>query len=224
MWSMVKRLLLGVASTLVQAIVLFGAAGRLDWAMGWAFIGVYAIGGMAIAALMEPELITERARIKPDARTWDTMLMGFTKLLSLIMPLVAGLDMRLGWTQQTYRPTTVHLIGLILAALGQLLSSWAVISNKFFSDVIRIQMDRGHTVVSDGPYRYVRHPGYIGIILYALAAPFLLDSPWALIPGGLTTLLIVVRTIVEDRTLLAELDGYQNYAARVRYRLLPGIW
>jgi protein-S-isoprenylcysteine O-methyltransferase Ste14 len=102
--------------------------------------------------------------------------------------------------------------------------SWAVISNKFFSDVIRIQVDRGHTVVSHGPYQHVRHPGYIGMISYALATPFLLDSPWALIPGGVTVSLIIVRTVVEDRTLLAELDGYQDYAARVRYRLLPGVW
>jgi len=224
MWSMVKRSLLGGASALAQAIVLFGAAGRLDWALGWAFIGVYAAGGMAIAAFIEPELIAERARIKADARTWDTMLMGFTKLLSLILPLVAGLDMRWGWTQQTYRPATVHLIALACAALGQLLSSWAVIANRFFSDVIRIQTDRGHTVVSDGPYRFVRHPGYVGIILYSLAAPFLLDSPWALIPGGVTALLIIVRTVVEDRTLLAELDGYREYAQQTRYRLLPGVW
>ena len=224
MWSTVKRLLLGGVSALVQAAVLFGAAGRLDWMMGWAFVGVYATGGMAIAAFMEPELITERAKIKPDARAWDTMLMGFSKLLSLVLPLVAGLDMRLGWTQQTVRPTAANLSGLIFTALGQLLSSWAVISNKFFSDVIRIQTDRGHTVISDGPYRFVRHPGYVGIILYSLAAPFLLDSPWALIPGGLTVLLIIVRTVVEDRTLLEELDGYEDYARRVRYRLLPGVW
>jgi protein-S-isoprenylcysteine O-methyltransferase Ste14 len=224
MWSTVKRLLLGGVSTLVQAVVLFGAAGRLDWVLGWAFIGVYAIGGMAIAAFMEPELITERAKIKPDARTWDTMLMGFTKLLSLAMPLVAGLDMRFGWTQQTYRPTAVHFISLAFVALGYWLSSWAVIANKFFSDVIRIQTDRGHTVVSHGPYQYVRHPGYIGMISYALATPFLLDSPWALIPGGLMALLVIIRTVVEDRTLLAELDGYKEYAQQTRYRLLPGIW
>jgi protein-S-isoprenylcysteine O-methyltransferase Ste14 len=105
-----------------------------------------------------------------------------------------------------------------------LLSSWAVVSNKFFSDVIRIQTDRGHTVISDGPYRFMRHPGYVGMILYSLAAPFLLDSPWALIPGGLTVLLVIVRTVVEDRTLLEQLDGYQEYAGRVRYRLLPGVW
>lgn len=224
MQSTVKRLLLGGVSALVQAAVLFGAAGRLDWTMGWAFVGLYAAGGMAIAAFMEPELIAERAKIKPDARTWDTMLMGFSKLLNLMLPSVAGLDTRLGWTPQTARPTAANLGGLIFTALGQLLSSWAVISNKFFSDVIRIQTDRGHTVISDGPYRYMRHPGYVGMILYSLAAPFLLDSPWALIPGGLTVLLVIVRTVVEDRTLLEELDGYREYAGRVRYRLLPGVW
>jgi len=224
MWGTVKRLLLGGVSALVQAVVLFGAAGRLDWALGWAFIGVYAVGGMAVAAFMEPELIAERARIKSDARTWDTMLMGGTKLLNLAMPLVAGLDLRLGWTQQVSHPTAANFAGLVFVALGYGLSSWAVISNKFFSDVIRIQMDRGHTVVSGGPYRYVRHPGYVGVLLYSLATPFVLDSVWALVPGGLTVLLIIVRTVVEDRTLLAELDGYQEYAARVRYRLLPGVW
>jgi protein-S-isoprenylcysteine O-methyltransferase Ste14 len=224
MQSTAKRLLLGGVSALVQAAVLFGAAGRLDWTMGWAFVGVYAVGGMVISAFMEPELIAERTKIKPDARTWDTMLMGFSKLLNLMLPLVAGLDMRLGWTQHTARPTAANLSGLIFTALGQLLSSWAVISNEFFSDVIRIQTDRGHTVISDGPYRFMRHPGYTGMILYSLAAPFLLDSPWALIPGGLTVSLVIARTVVEDRTLLEELDGYQEYAGRVRYRLLPGVW
>jgi len=223
-WGIVKRLLLACVSTLVQAAVLFVSADRLDWALGWTFVGVYGIGALIIAAFMEPELITERARIKTDARTWDTMLMGSSKLLNLVMPLVAGLDMRFGWTQQTYRPTAVHVVSLVFVALGYWLSSWAVISNKFFSDVIRIQMDRGHTVVSNGPYQYLRHPGYIGLILYSLATPFLLDSPWALIPGGLVALLVIIRTIVEDRTLLAELDGYKDYAQRVRYRLLPGVW
>jgi len=223
-WGIVKRLLLACVSTLVQAAVLFVSADRLDWALGWTFVGVYGIGALIIAAFMAPELISERARIKTDARTWDTMLMGSSKLLNLVMPLVAGLDMRFGWTQQTYRPTAVHVVSLVFVALGYWLSSWAVISNKFFSDVIRIQMDRGHTVVSNGPYQYLRHPGYIGLILYSLATPFLLDSPWALIPGGLVALLVIIRTIVEDRTLLAELDGYKDYAQRVRYRLLPGVW
>lgn len=222
-WGIVKRLLLAGSSTLVQAAILFISAGHLDWVMAWAFLGAYAANGMAITVFADPGLIAERAKIKPDAKTWDMIILGLSKLcIGLVMPLVAGLDMRFGWTQQM--PLAVQLIGLVFVALGYGLSSWAVISNRFFSDVIRIQIDRGHTVVSDGPYQYVRHPGYVGLILFSLATPFLLDSLWVLIPGGLTTLLILVRTIVEDKTLLEELDGYREYAARVRYRLLPGIW
>lgn len=221
-WGIVKRLLLAGFSTLVQAVVLFISAGRLDWGMAWAFLGVYAVGAVAVVVFMEPELITERAKIKPDAGTWDTMLVGLSKLLNLAMPLVAGLDTRFGWTQQM--PFSAHLIGLFFVALGYGLSAWATITNRFFSDVIRIQVDRGHEVVSSGPYRVVRHPGYVGVILFSFATPFLLDSLWVLIPGGLTALLIIVRTVFEDNTLLEGLDGYQEYARRVRYRLLPGVW
>jgi protein-S-isoprenylcysteine O-methyltransferase Ste14 len=222
-WSPVKRLLLASASVLIQATVLFISAGRLDWAMAWAYLVAYGATGMAITVFSDPGLIAERARIKEDAKSWDMMILTLSKLsIGLAMPLVAGLDMRLGWTQQM--PLAVQLVALVFVALGYGLSSWATIVNKFFSDIIRIQADRGHTVVSHGPYQYVRHPGYIGMILFLLATPFLLDSLWVLIPGGFMALLIIVRTVVEDKTLLEELDGYQEYAARVRYRLLPGIW
>ena len=222
-WSIVKRLLLGGSSALVQAAILFISAGRLDWAMAWAFLAVYAAYAVAVVAFVEPGLMAERAKIKADAKTWDMVFLVFSKLsLGLVMPLVAGLDMRFGWTPQI--PLAPRLVALIIVALGYGLSAWAVISNRFFSDIIRIQTDRGHTVVSDGPYQYVRHPGYAGMILFILATPFLLDSLWLLILGGLTMLLIIVRTLFEDRTLLEGLDGYKEYAQRVRYRLLPRVW
>ena len=97
-------------------------------------------------------------------------------------------------------------------------------SNKFFSSAVRIQKDRGHTVISTGPYRFVRHPGYVGLCVFTLAEPLALGSWWAFIPGGLATILVIVRTVLEGRTLQAELPGYKEYAARVRYRLLPGVW
>jgi protein-S-isoprenylcysteine O-methyltransferase Ste14 len=99
-----------------------------------------------------------------------------------------------------------------------------MVSNKFFSTSVRIQMERDHTVASGGPYRYVRHPGYVGYIVSGFAAPLALGSLWALIPAAITLCLLVVRTALEDRTLQDELDGYREYAARVRYRLLPGVW
>jgi protein-S-isoprenylcysteine O-methyltransferase Ste14 len=221
--ELVKRLLLGSVGALLQAVILFASSGCLDWVMAWAFVGVYAVNAIAIAVLIESELIAERAKIKADARGWDVAIVGISKVsIGLVIPLVAGLDMRFGWTHPL--PLAVQFVALAVVALGYGLSGWATIANQFFSDIIRIQMDRGHTVVFDGPYRYVRHPGYVGMILFLLATPFLLSSLWALIPGGLTALIIMARTVVEDRTLLEELDGYKEYARRVRYRLLPGVW
>jgi protein-S-isoprenylcysteine O-methyltransferase Ste14 len=115
-------------------------------------------------------------------------------------------------------------MALGVAILGLLVADWAVVSNKFFSGVVRIQKDRGHTVVTTGPYRYIRHPGYVGTILHHLATPVVLSSLWALIPAGLVICITIIRTAFEDQTLLEELDGYKAYAKRVRYRLLPNLW
>jgi len=114
--------------------------------------------------------------------------------------------------------------GWIVMALGYGLFSWAMVSNKFFSAMVRIQDERGHTVALGGPYRFVRHPGYIGIIVYCLAAPVMFSAWWAYIPALGLCVTIVYRTILEDRTLQRELDGYAAYGQRVRYRLVPGVW
>jgi len=118
----------------------------------------------------------------------------------------------------------LQIATLVVAVLAYALVVWATAANAFFSQVVRIQKERGHTVATSGPYRYVRHPGYVGTILFELATPVMLGSWWALIPGGLSALLLVVRTALEDKTLHKGLDGYRGYAARVRYRLLPGVW
>ena len=113
---------------------------------------------------------------------------------------------------------------LAAALLAAAFVTWAMTVNKFFSAVVRIQADRGHVVVSAGPYQLVRHPGYAGSIVATLAIPIMLGSLWGLVPAALTTLAIVVRTGREDRMLRRELRGYQAYAARTRFRLAPGIW
>jgi len=132
------------------------------------------------------------------------------------------LDERFGWSPP--QATAIHVLGLILMALGQLLFTWAMVSNPFFSTAVRIQIDRGHTVASGGPYRYVRHPGYVGYIVFLLATPLIFGSLWGLLPAAITGMLFIVRTALEDKTLLQELDGYKEYAQRVRYRLLPPLW
>lgn len=130
---------------------------------------------------------------------------------------MAGLDFRAGWTPSL--SPAVPIIALVIAALV----TWAMVANTFFALANRIQSEHGHTVATGGPYRYVRHPGYVGAMLFELATPILLGSFWALLPGGLSALLMVVRTALEDRTLQRELAGYVDYLQQVRYRLLPGV-
>jgi len=221
--AIVKRMVQVVFQFLFMAAMLFISAGNLKWAWAWAYLGV-GVGVLAVNVLvMPPELIAERGRIdQEDVKTWDRVLAIPLGLFSLGTPVVAGLDVRFGWSPQF--ALAIHLIGLTFVGLGQGLFTWSMVSNKYFSASVRIQMDRDHTVATGGPYRYVRHPGYVGYIVSAFATSLVLGSLWALIPAALTLCLFVVRTALEDRTLLEELDGYRDYAARVRYRLLPGVW
>ena len=220
--AVVKRMLQVVFTMLLQAAILFVASGRLDWVWAWAYLGV-GVGIVAINALvLPPELIAERGQTKEDTKSWDKVLGILLITPTLGTLIVAGLDKRFGWSLPL--AVVVHLVALIFYALAQGLFTWAMASNKFFSGTVRIQKERGHTVASGGPYRYVRHPGYVGYIASWIATSLALGSLWALIPAGLVMGLMVVRTALEDKTLQAELDGYKDYAARVRYRLLPGVW
>jgi protein-S-isoprenylcysteine O-methyltransferase Ste14 len=138
------------------------------------------------------------------------------------MLIVAGFDDRWSWSPP--QAVAVQIAAFVAVALGDVLFAWAMASNMFFSSVVRIQQDRGHTVQSGGPYRFVRHPGYLGTIVPTLATPLALGSLWAFIPAGLLTAVMVVRTALEDKTLRDELAGYTEYAQRTRYRLVPGVW
>ncbi len=222
----VKRMIQVVVVILIEAAILFISAGRLDWVAAWAYIAIYLIILTINAVVLlrkDPELIAERAQVKEDSKGWDRLLASVVSIIGpLITFIVAGLDVRYGWTSPL--PAAVQVVGLVVVALGYLLVSWAMASNKFFSGVVRIQKDRGHTVASAGPYQYVRHPGYVGMMMFQAITPVALGSLWALVPALITACLFVVRTALEDRTLQAELDGYRDYAQRVRYRLLPGVW
>jgi protein-S-isoprenylcysteine O-methyltransferase Ste14 len=197
----------------------------LNWGAAWVYLGVY-LGLIVANAIVilprDPELIAERGRIQTNVKSWDKVFSVFYTLCSLGLLVVAGLDNRWGWSPQLN--LTTQLVGLALYVLGFALVSWAMASNRFFSSVVRIQTDRGHTVATGGPYRFVRHPGYVGMMVSALGTTILLGSLWAFIPATLLIGLIIFRTALEDRTLQNELEGYKEYAARVRYRLLPGVW
>ena len=218
-----KRMLQVVIQFLILAALLFISAGRLDWVWAWAYLGV-GVGILIVNVLVvPPEVIAERGWTdKKDIKDWDRVLTTLSILPTLGVPIVAGLDERWGWSPQL--AVAIQVVALILFALAQGLFTWGMVSNKFFSTAVRIQVDRDHTVATGGPYRYVRHPGYVGYVVFSFATALALGSLWGLIPAGLTMCLLVVRTALEDRTLHEELPGYAEYAARVRYRLLPGIW
>ena len=220
--AVVKRMLQVVITYLVLAAILFISSGYLNWIWAWAYLGL-GLGILVVnAAILPAELIAERGQPRDNAKRWDRVLTTLAGLPTLGAPIVAGLDNRFGWSPQL--APAIHLVGLALFVLGQGLFSWAMASNKYFSTLVRIQTDRGHAVATNGPYRYVRHPGYTGYIVSFVGMSLALGSLWAIIPSGLLACLLIVRTALEDRTLQDELSGYRDYAQRVRYRLLPGIW
>lgn len=224
-WKAMVRL--GGLMVLLAAI-LFISAGSMNWPMGW----IYILVSVSITAFSRfiilrrhPDLAVERAGYQSleGVKSWDKKLMPWVALYGpFIQVIVCGLNRRFGWTPAV--PLLWQVVGMVVLALSSLLGVWAMASNPFFSALVRIQKERGHTVISSGPYQFMRHPGYVGGIVANAAGPLALGSVWALIPGTLTSILMIIRTALEDRTLQEELDGYKEYAGRVRYRLVPGIW
>jgi len=207
---------------------LFLSVGRLDWVWGWVLLGLLAavfISHVLILVPTNPGLLAERSKgIRQEgAKSWDKWVAVFAAGMgTMVTWVVAALDARFEWSASV--PLALHVGGLVGSVLGWALFMWAMGANAFFSEAVRIQEERGHTVATGGPYRYVRHPGYVGAILALLATPLLLGSLWAFIPVGLAAIGYVVRTALEDKTLQEELDGYTEYAQQTRYRLLPGVW
>jgi protein-S-isoprenylcysteine O-methyltransferase Ste14 len=203
----------------------FISAGQLDWLMAWISLGVYSVISVINFFLVDPELVVERAQmggigVHVSDKVLATVSFLFFYPLTL---LIAGLDVgRYSWSPVF--PLFLQLVSLLIFAIGNIIGSWAMVSNKYFSTFMRIQDDRGHEVVSSGPYEYIRHPGYAGSIIAAIALPLCLGSVWALFPALIGAGGFVIRTVVEDNILLEELGGYEEYAHRVRYRLVPGIW
>jgi len=198
------------------------------WWQAWAYSLLFASAGIGIRLWAErrhPGLMAERAQLAraPGVKSWDRLLSPLMAL-SLGLPLfvVAGLDHRFGWSP--HFPSWLNILGLVLASAGYGFAGWALVENRFFSAMVRIQSERGHVVCDTGPYRIVRHPGYAGSVLPPFAMVLALDSVWTLIPATAAVVIAVVRTALEDRTLQQELPGYREYADRVRYRLIPGVY
>ena len=226
--SIIKWIVQAILGWFCYGAVILLAAGRLDWVWGWVILGVIGIFLAAhplILIPINPELLAEREKgtqARP-VKAWDRWITAFAAgVFPIAAWIVAGLDFRFRWTAGL--PLGYHLGGLLVMVLAYALFLWAMASNAFFAEGVRIQTERGHAVASNGPYRFVRHPGYVGAILAQVSTPFLLGSPWALIPSIASGALYVLRTHLEDQTLRQELPGYAEYAQRTRHRLLPGIW
>ncbi len=224
--KLVALFILGQVVSLASAgVALFWSAGRIDWWPAWAVIGIWLVWFSAedITLLrINPTLMAERLAPPKEAKSWDRAIMSIVRLIQLARYILAGLDQRYDWTGSF--PLAAQIVGFTVCILSTALFFWAMASNAFFSQIVRVQSDRGHSVATSGPYRYVRHPGYIGTILFDLALSTLLASWWAIIAGGLCAILFILRTALEDRTLQTELSGYVSYARQVRFRLVPGIW
>ena len=198
-----------------------------DWWEAWVYAIICILGfavSRILAARRNPDLLAERARFLrlEDAKSWDKILAPLVGIGGGLLPLVVGLEAMLSWSHPFNQ--SVKILALVFMLARYTLASYALIENRFFSGMVRIQTDRGHHLVSSGPYLWIRHPGYTGALLTYLATPFFLDSRWSFIPVLFITIVLVIRTNLEDKALWDELEGYRDYMKKVRYRLLPGIW
>ena len=223
--SKAKRILQVIFTLLFCTAAFFIPAGTLKWPEAWLFIVFYALAVTAIVIWMKkrsPDLLEERTKRKKDVKSWDKIFMVFYSIFLLILLILPGLDaVRFRWSN-------IHMIVKIIAFTGYIpgfaIVFWAMRENAFLSNVVRIQKDRGHFVCKTGPYKYVRHPMYAGVILIMLCFPLSLGSLYTLIPTAVIMVLFLIRTALEDKTLKEELPGYKEYSQKVRYRLIPGLW
>ncbi len=226
--SGIIRILTIYSAIVFGAIILFVAAGRIDLPRAWTYFGMVIVCQTLVFILVFTrfpemiEVINARGEMKMP-KTWDKIFAALYALSTIIlMPLIAGLDVgRYNWS---YLSEWWMIPGIAFFLFAMFLAEWTLIENKFFEVGVRIQKERGHKVVSTGPYAFVRHPGYVAFIFLYFSLPLVVGSFYALSMSLVTALLIVIRTALEDKTLHQELEGYVDYAQKVKYRLLPGVW
>lgn len=212
---------------LIPPVMLFVSAGTVHWLFAWIYIIIstlIAVFSRLVIHKKHPDFIKERSEgiKRKDVPLWDKRLLLLNLIFSFSILIVAGLDKRFGWTN--IFPDYLIYASLILFITGNVFSAFATYENRYYSSVVRIQKDKGHEIITSGPYRYVRHPGYAGWILANISATLLLNSLWAMIPAVLMSLTLVKRILLEEKMLSDELKDYKIYKVKTRYRLIPGIW
>jgi protein-S-isoprenylcysteine O-methyltransferase Ste14 len=217
-----RRIIQVISTLIVQGTILFISAWTFHWLWAWLFLALNLVLLIINFLVIPVELIDERGKKKEDAKKWDKIITGINIIPTLLLYICCGLDYRFGWSGDIN--IGINILGIALTFTGSILFTWSMISNKYFSTLVRIQVDRGHTVATKGPYQYIRHPGYTGYIIMSLATPIALGTMWGLIFSGITVILLIIRTALEDVTLKKDLPGYIEYAENVKYRLAPYIW
>ena len=211
--------------TFVFFLILFVSAGRLNYWQGLVYVGICLFMSLLNYTALKPDagLLNERSKPGEGAKAWDKTVLGLLFLLTLALYITAGLDSGRYHGSPDFH-WSLYLLGILLTAAGQLLFLIAQKQNRFFSSTVRIQTDRQHTVCETGLYRVVRHPAYLGSIIQSLGFPLFFGSVWSILPSGLMIILHVVRTYLEDKTLVNELKNYPEYSRKTRYRLIPYFW
>jgi len=215
-----------LVTLLLSAVLILGWAGRINWTLGWIFVVAWIVPKLIFLVLLrwfDPDLLVERATRHKNTQRYDRIILPIYFVFAFGTFIVASLDGgRFRWSGDV--PLALVIASYIVYLLGNSLAGWAINSNPFFSAESRLQTDRAQKVANNGPYRFIRHPAYSAAFLLWITTGLMLESWWAVIPGLLAGLTMVIRTVSEDRMLHNELPGYTEYASQVRYRLIPGIW
>ncbi len=220
----IQLILKGLAVSLFLFLALFISAGRINYWQGWLYVSMNLFMTLmtVLASMGNTELMSERIKPGKGTKNWDKILLGISAPIYLIM-----IILRFGFrtiSLFTKSHWSLYILAIILTLFGHLIFLIAKRQNKFFSTVVRIQTERGHTVCDTGLYKIIRHPGYFGMIISTLGFPLLLGSLLSIIPVILSISILVIRTYLEDKTLINELKGYKEYSYKTRYKLIPEVW
>jgi protein-S-isoprenylcysteine O-methyltransferase Ste14 len=221
----IKLLFTGFITNLVFTGILFLCAGRINYTQGWIFLAVNILSTLMnyFTIRKNSELINERAKPGEGVKSWDKLLLSLSAVIYIVIIVLAGLDSG-RFNPVNNFPWSISMSGVALMIIGQILFLTARNQNSFFSTVVRIQKERGHTVCDTGLYKIVRHPGYLGMVISMIGVPLITTSVWSIIPTLIAVILLLMRTLFEDKTLIEELDGYSEYTLKTPKKLIPFVW